>query len=243
MADAAAADDTLIPSRSEIAALVAKAARGTGMTFGMAEETAFAARQLESWGVPALESVADHLETLDAGTGEHQPLLPLIQRSGDVTATSRGDAALTFAPDASGEAPRAEGPFCPITLGIRLVDAADTIQSAPLTLPPMLSPLLIIPFLGLAAGPSGAIALQGAHGVTLCAADAVAGPLPDAQRADGPLSVVRIDTRLAATPFATPRPVPASVWQTLNRFAARTYVPATAASRDKGAGAAASDND
>ncbi|MEM7491496.1 MAG: DUF3726 domain-containing protein [Pseudomonadota bacterium] len=57
----------MIPSGGEIEALCRKAARGAGMTWGLAEEAGRAVRWLEGWGLAGADALAEVLAAPDFG--------------------------------------------------------------------------------------------------------------------------------------------------------------------------------
>ena len=129
---------------------------------------------------------------------------------------------------------------CPVTLGLTIADSGDLDQ-----LPSdgaVAMPLLLLPFLGRAAPERAALSLKiGAQAVLVWSDGTdLDGPLPTsavvsfagmAEKADQHPGVFRVQNIAAAN------------LTTLNDFAARTYAPATEASRLLGAGAGLTDND
>ncbi|RAI01692.1 hypothetical protein DLJ53_09775 [Acuticoccus sediminis] len=209
----------VVPSRGEIEALVRKAARGAGMSWGMADETAFAVRRLETWGVPGADLAVALFDRLDGAVGRLQPARPLA----DLTADG--------------------GPLCPIGIGVRFADARHLLHDEPLALPSVYCAALLLPFLALAAGGGGSVALDIGGREVRCGVGGLAGPVPAGDRPSGPLTVRRAGPLAAPRPATGPRPVDAGVWSALAAYAARTYVPASETSRLTGAGAGTSDND
>jgi hypothetical protein len=131
--------------------------------------------------------------------------------------------------------------LCPVALGTRLIDGAE----APPGAARLAAPLLLAPFLATIAGggawrlaageavmsvSAGALALSGGR-EALLAADASCRLAPEARAPAAPPLNARVPESAAA---AVAR---------LGRFAARTYAPATEASRLAGAGAGVSDGD
>lgn len=132
---------------------------------------------------------------------------------------------------------------CPIVQGTYLCDAG--VSPAPATLADLRAPLLLVPFLAWCAGPGGGwldagigpvrftigpdgVWRQGAQNVPMRATV----QLSAAQRPDA-----------AALGVVTRARCDSGVMAVLDGFAARTYAPATEASRLAGAGAGLSDND
>ena len=215
-------------SLAEIEAMGRKAARGAGLSWGLAEEAGRAARDLAARGLPGPEALAALLAETDGAAAAHAPRLE--DRPGDrcLRATGR--------------------PLCPLAAGAALSDHAHLVAAGcALSLGPVLRPVLLLPFLVRAARDLDlGISVTG-EGVQAAA------------RPDGPAGtdwgwararvLPGLEVRRAGPPAAPPRavragarPVALGVWRALDRFAHRTYVPASAASRS-GAGAGASDGD
>lgn len=212
-------------SLAEIDAMGRKAARGAGFAWGLAEEAGRAARWLAAWGLPGPEALLAALQAMDGAVGAHAPR-----------------------PD--GPAWKAEaGTLCPIATGAALSDrAAEIRDGAEIRLGPVLFPLLVLPALCRAARDLDfAIELRGAAFVAVATPD---GPAA-ADRA--PIEAARIEGLSVARADGSPHPavphrsdawrVSVETWRALDRFAHRTYAPATEASRRAGAGAGVRDTD
>jgi len=213
-------------SLNETAALCKRAARGAGLRWGIAEEAAWAARWLAGFGLPGPGALASLL-------AEHE---------------IRGHAALWVR--TSSEVWRGEsGALCPLSAGTALADCARELglsEGREIRMHGVLQPLLLLPF-----AESAAEVL--AHPVKLCWQGVQAtcdGTLSIAEAEPGALGLSQADVTCCATSergraFAEQRlsrhTAPAQVWESLDRFARRTYAPATEASRLLGAGAG--DND
>jgi len=122
-------------SLGEFQALVTKAFKGCGYSWGLAEEGAWACRQLATWGhspVPVLlELLADvEAQTLQIGQAIHASL-----------ATAK--------------------PICPITLGAAISDGYPT-QGLEIT--ELHQPLLLVPFLTHTAGASQTVSMTWSTG-------------------------------------------------------------------------------
>ncbi|WP_168771121.1 DUF3726 domain-containing protein [Palleronia sediminis] len=216
-------------SRNEVASLCTKAARGAGMSWGMAEEAGFAAAWLVSHGVDGPGYLSAHLEQADGMAWSELCPTPT-----------------------PGKWRNADGrTLCPIILGATICDHADLPQGAAagrrIEFGPVGMPILLVPFLAYLAQARGlAIALSwpggmariGAGGTELSAAAAL-------------LGCKTLDLTLDAEPAAPGRPSAAPIPNAhtaaetiaiLNAFAMRTTVPASEASR-AGAGSALGDND
>jgi len=129
--------------------------------------------------------------------------------------------------------------LCPICLGTAIMDAG---RGVPAELGRIRQPLLLAPFIA-ACTPSG---MQMAwKGVRLTLSEA--GLVTDAERealliAEADCTAERGVARVAETTTRVPE-TEADAIAALGDFAARTYAPATEASRMSGAGAGTSDND
>lgn len=214
-------------SRNEIEQLCLKAARGAGMSWGLAEEAGFSAAWLALRG---LDGPGALLAQLRAGEGRPwSEICPVVSRR------------VFYAVP--------EGLLCPIALGSALCDHArlpDTaMQEAPLKIGPVSQPVLLLPFLAELARMRGVpVQLQWPQGlVTISRDGGIAGNLAslvEADRLEGSLSIAPTapgaSARVADLPF-----VPHATLADLNSYALRTAVPASEASR-AGAGAGR-DND
>lgn len=198
-------------SLAEIDAMGRKAARGAGYEWGMAEEAGRAARWLAAYGQPGPETLAALLAETDGAAAAHAP-----------------------GPDWTSRA----AALCPIALGTALSDIAHEI--GPAETGPVLHPLMTVPFLCRTALDLGiATALEGPGFRLLATPD---GPVCETwddlytPRADR-LRIARAEpSGRPIRPRPDARTVPLDVWRALDRFAQRTYVPATEASRRSGAG-------
>ena len=210
----------MIVSLNEVETTILKAARGAGMTWGLAEEAAQAARWLAARRLP--------FEALFPALLEAGPWRAEIEFVGGVLK------------------PRVAGAYlCPIRAGAFLSDAgaAFPIKCEKLSLPLLLAPFvarrdervnlrwretilrfdhgdLMAPF-----DATAGFAIAGTEMVAVCAGDA---------RDQGAEFVVPKDGGVA---------IDAGAWAKLQSFEARVYVPASLESRLSGAGAALDDND
>ncbi len=217
-------------SRNEIEQLCLKAARGAGMSWGLAEEAGFAAGWLALHGIDGPGALLAQLRTAEGRPW--RDICPVI-------------AAGTFRA-APGRC------LCPIALGAALCDHASlphtAMQGAPVQIGPVSHPVLLLPFLAeLARARRAPVRLAWPQGKVVITADgqisgAVAA-LTETDRLDASLS---LDTDPldadAQFPDIEPPFVPAAILSALNAYALRTTVPASDASR-AGAGAASGDND
>ena len=206
-------------SLNEYQALVKKAVRGAGLSWGVASETARALRL--AWQVD-WNATADLLEILR----QHEQQGPAWGAPLELDGTwSAGEGALS-----------------PLMVGLCLCDQRDALRGRDQVVERLAQPNLLVPFLLLAAQNTGlgfevhldgrvwqvdAGGVQGARAGDQAATAQIIGR---AGRAYGQALHPRVDLD------------PAEL-QGLNAFADRTYAPATEASRLAGAGAGLSDND
>ncbi|AXI45554.1 DUF3726 domain-containing protein [Sulfitobacter sp. SK012] len=213
-------------SLNEIAAHAKRAARGTGLSWGMAEEAARATRWLASQDLagPALLS--------------------------DVLAKNDGLPHAQVAPvSLNGEWRAPEGDLCPLAVGTTLSDCADQLEPGrPVKMANVSYPLLVLPFAAWAA-----IHLKQPVRVTY--QNVQIDTDGDGIWIDDPHREINTSKAKALTcQIATKRTdgaklpglrgtVTPEIWARLDAFAQRTFAPATDASRLLGAGAGVSDND
>lgn len=218
-------------SRNEVASLCMKAARGAGMSWGMAEEAGFAAAWLAMHGIDGPGYLCTHLK--QAQGREWAELCPSVAR-GDWRA-------------AGGRA------LCPIVLGATLCDYAalsdGPVADCSITLGKVDCPILMLPFLANIAQKNGvSITVSWAGG------SVVVGQGSDwPETASGALAALPSEAELSLTAqqgVATDPPAGqspkantgADTISMLNTFAMRTTVPASEQSR-AGAGSTLDDND
>ncbi|WP_187429294.1 hypothetical protein ROLI_040140 [Roseobacter fucihabitans] len=216
-------------SCSEVAALCMKAARGAGMSWGMAEEAGFAAAWLVSHDVDGPSHLRAHLERVDGRSWSD--LCPSITPG--IWQNTAGQAA------------------CPIILGATMCDYANLPEGptagAIVKLGKVSAPILLVPFLAsIAQDDHLAITLSwdgGAFCLEQCEAN-----IRTAEKALCAPDLELTLTAKAATPSHAPvaltrkANISAETIIALNTLAMRTTVPASDASR-AGAGSALSDND
>ncbi|WP_419904355.1 DUF3726 domain-containing protein [Kiloniella sp.] len=219
-------------SLNEIEASARKAARGAGMTWGLAEEAGKATRWLAARGLPNVTTLLTLLKENDGK--DYQSLCPQN---------------MSNSWSASG------GVLCPIIAGSTLNDLAhNIILGQEINLESVQCPALILPILGraskaLAQGfivcwddvvikilPDMLYLEKGKVvdvGITFAAKVMVAGLLSDDINTKGQ----KIDRVVQGVPLGN------QDWSDLQVLAARTYVPASEESRRLGAGAGLTDND
>jgi hypothetical protein len=213
-------------SLNEVDALVRKAGRGAGLSWGQAEETGKCARVLASAGQAGLTLVADVLEAQ-----RHGALSGHVVTEGKTWKSADGL------------------PINPLVLGPSLADRIALLTSEGMNIEgPIAAPALLVPFLGAAASRQGSAVRIGTDlGECMISAASDATAVPPALA--GPVRWLRLSPA-AATGHGDPRPapvrpvrLPAALKARLEVLAALTYVASSELSRATGAGAGLNDND
>ncbi len=189
-------------SLGEVKALSVKAARGAGLSWGMADEAGFAVQWLQSFGAPGAAALADYLDWRD-------------------------------------NSPQRLFDLCPIHLGTAIMDAD---RGLPEQIGRIRHPLLLAPFVA-NSNPPGMVMEW--PGVVLALSEAglvTQSPLQNLLMAEAEC-MARPAAPQVAAPFSRVPETEAGSIERLNVYAARTYAPATEASRMGGAGAGITDND
>ena len=213
-------------SLNEIEVMCKRAARGAGLSWGLAEEAGKAARWLSSHGLPGPEELAEILTRNDGRS--YDELAP-----GSVQG-------IWCAPS---------GRLCPLISGAALSDrAADIANGRTIEFGAISQPLLLAPYAAAAAVQTGkSLGLHWSGVIMAIAPESVSiegDPAAVAARSadwvrcrlgDGAMNAVVSRTLV--------RTVDAETWSRLSAFAQRTFAPATEASRLAGAGAGLTDND
>ena len=206
-------------SLNEIEATAKKAARGAGYSWGMAEEAGKATRWLCIQGQEGCATLAGYLIQMDGQVlSEHMPHM------------------------LSGEW-QAKSTLCPLISGAALSDCAADLLSDDIILNEVAHAALLLPFAGRAAVRLNrvvALECDGARAVT----NGIELALEGAFSTHAAQVTVSLQAEMpAALPRFTRGTPTAKDLATLNKFAHRTYAPATEESRRLGAGAGLSDND
>lgn len=215
---------------NEIEALCKRAARGAGLPWGLAEDAGRAARWLAAAG--------------QDGPGQLAALL----------AVTDGAPVAGLSPVALGDAiwRGAAGALSPLPTGAALSDTAARLAArlsaagGRLALDALHMPLLLAPALANAARQTGrtfAASWPGGRFATDGLGLVVEGTAYDTAWADRCTIALSPETLPAAGPRRHRAAPGAEVLAQLTRLAQRTYAPATAESRARGAGAGGSDND
>ena len=212
-------------SLNETQSLAVKAAKGAGMSWGMAQEAGSAVRYLSKFGLPGADALVNLLHQYDRGNA----LSEILDCSGN---NWHG----------------ATGSLCPCVVGAALCDQSHSFNGAPeITLQNVAQPLLLIPFVArLAKEKETVIGLAWAGGECVVSAEGVI--------IQGPKTKLLCENAESVTCFVTSTgvneihqqsraDVSQEIYSGLLAFAHRTYAPATEESRQKGAGAGVTDND
>jgi Protein of unknown function (DUF3726) len=218
-------------SLNEVESLAAKAARGAGLSWGLAEETGRAARWLASCDLPWASSLVDLL-------AEHSTLeRPAIEVPGTLGAFGHL-------------------PMSPLLAGSYLADAGP--RPGPLALYGVAHPMWLLPFAAQVAATGGAAMTLticwsdcDRHVVTVWPQGGHVGSDPQVLHEVLEDKIIWAPIRPAAGSVIEglflPRSFRSSIryvdWQALEVLGARTYVPSTVASRTMGAGAGLTDTD
>ncbi len=205
-------------SLNEVRALCRKAARGAGYGWGMAEEAGRFAWMLSRCGLDgprALLLLLDHVEGNDP-----QCHAPNPAKAGWASTT---------------------GLLCPLAVGVSLLDRSHQLCSVlPLRFRNVISPILLVATVDLLAAGRGLAVRMEWDGMSY--PDVVDRQCNGPDRHDIPPIAGEVRMELAAGrtlgtagPVAR-QPVDSDTWDGLERYARRTYAPATALSRIRGAG-------
>ncbi len=211
-------------SLNEIETLSRKAARGAGLSWGLAEEAGKAARWLTAAGLPGPQVLADLLTRNDGA--DYETLCPMEGEEGAWVAKG--------------------GTLCPLISGAVLCDNAQRLGAGELTLGRTAAPMLLLPYLDAAAQQCGTALTIRWNGTAITLGDSAqtSGQGLDAALAEGiTITPGTSDQTGTALQKQTRGDMPAEVAKTLTVFAERTYAPETEASRLSGAGAGLTDND
>jgi hypothetical protein len=204
-------------SLNEVEVMATKAACGAGRPWGLAQEAGWATARLEAMGLPGAQSLLGLLKATDGM--EMDALTPVTR--GAVWAA-------------------ADAPACPVVTGAYLADRGEVRDGVIISA--LYHPVLVLPFLQRVAGGAelqwqGGSLAGGADGVRVECEPGVniVQEVRLHRHSDGACG--DMDAGSGAVDIDD------EIWEALGAFAHRTYVPATEASRLKGAGAGLTDND
>lgn len=211
---------------NEVEGLSKRAARGAGLSWGLAEEAAKAVRWLASHDLPSLAPFAELLAEND--TKSYADVAP---KSRDGRWVAHG------------------GVLCPLACGAALCDRAVDIGAGNgIEMEAISHPVLLAPFAAFVAKRVGKIVALYWHDLTVYTDGSQLW-------VEGEKAALEIGAAQGVTCFLaelqTGKPYVGQArcmedpqnWDMLSRFAQRTYAPATEQSRNLGAGAGNSDND
>lgn len=206
-------------SLNEMEATAKRATRGAGYSWGQAEEASKAARWLCAQGLDGAGILSSLLEQGLASD-------PATHRPGQIDRLWQGEEAL-----------------CPLSAGPLLSDAAHLLKTSPIEMRNVAVPALMLPFARHAARK-----LNEALTIEIDTVQSVVGEdwlmAPDSLPKTAHTVVVSRGGAPTATREQETRAYPdPQDWDMLNRYAHRTYAPATEESRLLGAGSGLSDND
>ena len=212
----------MIVSLNETTGLATKAAWGAGRPWGLAQDAGYAVSALEAMHLPGAECLLDLLLATDHIACDR--LRPVSTRA-EVWTGKDG--------------------LCPLLTGAYIADAHQ--HDLNVKLERVYTPLLLLPFARLAA--SGCLLKWDETSIIAGKADvSVIGNGVSASTADIVEFTQTSGTDVAAAGIthssqSGPVDIDDEIWEGLSALAHRTYVPATEASRLKGAGAGLTDND
>jgi hypothetical protein len=206
-------------SLGEIGALATKAARGSGMDWGLADEAGYAVKWLQRRQLPGVAALCRYLSWRQAGE-------------------------ITIWPDDTAR----DGHYCPIATGAAYGDGVfgDEVQFARVRTPLLLAPFIALRAANspvfLSMGNAVFALTQDKFGFlnndTAILMDASACQIYAASDDELPDMISIANAAIPRTPITA-----SACIMVLNSFAKNTYAPATEASRLAGAGAGLNDND
>lgn len=205
-------------SLNEVEATAKKAARGAGLTWGMAEEASKATRWLCASGLNGCAELS-RLLTIAEHNIERSP----VKEAGMWMSVS--------------------GSLCPINLGACIADEAHGLGTEGWLLNDVACPAFLLPFAAdIAAKTTRSVEMSGQDFSALV--DGFHLFLKGEVPVQGVSLKIRTTHKTVPPWDAISRAAPTETdWNMLQKLAHRTYAPATEASRLKGAGAGTTDND
>jgi len=213
-------------SLNEISTTCKRAARGAGLSWGLAEEAGFAARWLAAHGLPGPEALAQHLGKIDGV--DYDQIRP--RDTSDIW-------------QAKGAA------LCPLITGAVISDLATELATGrEIELGRVSYPLLLLPCIASASALKGAKLTLSWPGLTAGFDPELRLDLPD-HAALNCTEATTVHIKAGQNPSGDAIPLQnraetsPDTLRILAHFGHRTYAPDTAESRLSGAGAGLSDND
>ena len=210
---------------AEIESYLRKAARATGLDWGIAEEAGKAARWLAAFGLPGPETMLSHLQRLS------------------------GREYRDFIPDCMQDPWQARAELiCPIIAGAAIADrSAQLLDGASFRLGPTASPLLLAATIGQAARRHRCVLTSAWAGVRVSCFEnglSIEGRADDlvCEQADAVVCTLGDAATPEQLPSTLSYALDDSIFAQIDALAFETYAPATAESR-AGAGAGLTDND
>ena len=207
-------------SLNEVEATAKRATRGAGYPWGLAEEAAKATRWLCARGIDGCAILARILERRNgSGLSEWS-----AQIDGKNWSTESGT-------------------LCPLVAGSAISDRSSNLLSEQIHLKTITEPLMLLPFAAQSAMQLESTVTVAWSGVT-ATTDGCEISLDGKPDEVAEMLTVSIGGKIGSPNAACTRAEPSrETLETLNKFAQRTYAPATEESRLLGAGAGLSDND
>ncbi|WP_164659075.1 DUF3726 domain-containing protein [Tropicibacter sp. Alg240-R139] len=203
-------------SLNEVEATAKRATRGAGYAWGLAEDAAKATRWLCAHDIDGVGQLARLLSS------ESETRLALAAINGVWAA---------------------KGVLCPFRTGCLLSDCAHLLNEQPIEMVQVAAPVVLVPFAALAARRLEVVVTVECDG-DVAVTDGQILSMPSQWSEIAETVTIQISGTLPASSPRQTRARPNAVdWDTLNRFAHKTYAPATEESRLLGAGAGLSDND
>ncbi len=217
-----------IYSLSEIQSTCKKAAKGAGLTWGLAEEVGMIAKSLTKLGLDGAGSFVPYFKWLD------DPKKSMASRIGNN----------------AGIWSSIEGDFCSLKAGTILADRAALLQSEPFQFDSVICPMVLVGQIYIVANHYNYVLKVTVDDISImvsgsgleCADEAL--KKLQATKVNH-IKVERVEQALTITHEVQPRGCDVSHedWAFLNSFAAHTYAPESEESRLSGAGAGLQDND
>ena len=219
----------IVCSLNEVEIYGRRAARGAGMSWGLAEEAGKASRWLAERGLPGVELLLRLLQSNDGRP--YASMAPVI---------------------AAGRWHALDGDLCPVCSGAALRDRISVLeQGDEISLGALACPLLLAPFLDQSwRSDGGSYEMRWPNVRMRVSLDGVALDYAEesalmSEHTDEVNVSVATDRKARTThnPRIAGVKTPTSVWRAMDSLAKRTYVPASEESRARGAGASRTDND